>query len=42
VRVDYSPDSRRDWLLGLASDLDDDGLVDLEETDEGTVVRLSE
>jgi hypothetical protein len=37
VRVDYSPDGdgegSREWLLGLLSDLDDDGLVDVSESD---------
>ncbi|PSP76424.1 A/G-specific adenine glycosylase [Halobacteriales archaeon QS_1_68_20] len=42
VRVDYTPDGEygRDWLRGLAADLADDGLVELEERTETTVVRL--
>ncbi|EMA53293.1 MULTISPECIES: A/G-specific adenine glycosylase [Halococcus] len=43
VRVDYTPDGEhgREWLRGLVSDLDDDGLVAVEERDNDTVVRLS-
>ena len=44
VRVDYVPDSdgegSREWLLGLLEDLEDDGLVDLDERDVETVVSL--
>ena len=42
VRVDYAPDGEygREWLQGLASDLSDDGLVELGEREGTTVVRL--
>jgi A/G-specific adenine glycosylase len=42
VRVDYSADGEygRGWLRGLVSDLADDGLVELEESDGATVARL--
>ena len=42
VRVDYVPDGEygREWLRGLLSDLADDGLVEVEERDRGTVARL--
>jgi A/G-specific adenine glycosylase len=42
VRVDYAPHGTwgREWLRGLLSDLADDGLVELEERDDGTVARL--
>jgi A/G-specific adenine glycosylase len=42
VRVDYVPDGThgREWLRGLLADLADDGLVDVEETEEGAVARL--
>ncbi|MFC4408625.1 A/G-specific adenine glycosylase [Haloarchaeobius iranensis] len=42
VRVDYSPDGEhgREWLRELVSDLADDGLVELDESDEGLVARL--
>ncbi|MBV0903269.1 A/G-specific adenine glycosylase [Haloarcula salina] len=42
IRVDYAPDGEygRDWLRGLLSDLDDDGLVELTERDGETVARL--
>ena len=44
VRVDYAPDGEhgREWLRGLVDDLADDGLVDVDEDVEGTVVRLAE
>jgi A/G-specific adenine glycosylase len=44
VRVDYAPggDDGREWLSGLVADLADDGLVDVEESDGDTVVRLRE
>ncbi|RQG86151.1 A/G-specific adenine glycosylase [Natrarchaeobius halalkaliphilus] len=42
IRVDYAPDGEngREWLEELLSDLDDDGLVDVERRDDGTVARL--
>ncbi|OVE83260.1 HhH-GPD family protein [Natronolimnobius baerhuensis] len=43
IRVDYTPDGEygREWLTGLLSDLEDDGLVDLEmETESEPVARL--
>jgi A/G-specific adenine glycosylase len=42
VRVDYAPGGEhgREWLRGLLSDLEDDGLVELEGTGAGTVARL--
>ncbi|MFC4552626.1 MULTISPECIES: A/G-specific adenine glycosylase [Halorussus] len=42
IRVDYAPEGThgREWLEGLLSDLDDDGLVDVEERDGETVARL--
>jgi A/G-specific adenine glycosylase len=42
VRVDYVPDGSygRGWLRELAEDLADDGLVSLEEREDGTVARL--
>jgi A/G-specific adenine glycosylase len=44
VRVDYVPDSdgegSREWLLGLLEDLEDDGLVDIEEREDETVATL--
>jgi A/G-specific adenine glycosylase len=42
VRVDYAPDGEhgREWLRGLVSDLADDGLVELTETDGDVVVEL--
>ena len=42
VRVDYVPDGThgREWLRGLLDDLADDGLVDVEETEEGLFARL--
>ena len=42
IRVDYTPDGEhgREWLRGLLSDLSDDGLVAVDERDEGTVARL--
>ena len=43
VRVDYAVDGEhgREWLLGLVSDLADDELVEVEERDGETVVRLT-
>jgi len=42
IRVDYAPDGEhgREWLQGLLSDLADDGLVETDEIDGETVVRL--
>jgi A/G-specific adenine glycosylase len=44
VRVDYAPDGdgegSREWLRGLLSDLESDGLVEVREGDDGTAVRL--
>ncbi|WP_126661204.1 A/G-specific adenine glycosylase [Haloterrigena salifodinae] len=43
IRVDYVPDGEygREWLTGLLTDLESDGLVDLEESaDGGLVARL--
>ncbi|GGL53200.1 A/G-specific adenine glycosylase [Halocalculus aciditolerans] len=42
VRVDYNPGGEhgREWLLGLLADLEDDGLVDVEERDGETLARL--
>ena len=44
IRVDYSPDGEhgREWLEGLLADLADDGLLDVEESDDRTVAKLSE
>ena len=40
VRVDYGGETGESWLRGLVSDLADDGLVEVEERGEETVVRL--
>ncbi|MUV58697.1 A/G-specific adenine glycosylase [Halogeometricum sp. CBA1124] len=42
IRVDYSPDGEhgREWLRGLCSDLVDDGLIEVDETEDGVVARL--
>lgn len=42
IRVDYTPDGEhgREWLRGLLSDLENDGLVVVETDDSGTSVRL--
>ncbi|MEF8813848.1 MAG: A/G-specific adenine glycosylase [Halovenus sp.] len=42
VRVDYSPDGEygREWLRDLLCDLDDDGLVEIEQRDGEPVARL--
>ncbi len=42
IRVDYTPDGEfgREWLEGLLSDLRDDGLVEIEESDDELLVRL--
>jgi A/G-specific adenine glycosylase len=44
IRVDYAPDGEygREWLRGLVSDLADDGLVEFDERDGDTTVRLRE
>ncbi|PSP37519.1 A/G-specific adenine glycosylase [Halobacteriales archaeon QH_7_65_31] len=44
IRVDYSPDGEhgREWLEGLLSDLADDGLLDIKESGNRTVAKLSE
>ena len=42
IRVDYAPDGEygREWLRGLLSDLDDDGLVQIEEGTDQMTARL--
>ncbi|RAW46444.1 A/G-specific adenine glycosylase, partial [Halorubrum sp. 48-1-W] len=42
IRVDYTPDGEhgREWLRGLLSDLDDDGLVQIEKGDDQITARL--
>jgi len=42
IRVDYAPDGEygREWLRGLVTDLDDDGLVTVRDTGDDTVVVL--
>jgi A/G-specific adenine glycosylase len=42
IRVDYTPDGERgrEWLRELLSDLSEDGLVEVDEGDSGTVARL--
>lgn len=42
IRVDYTPAGEygREWLLGLLSDLANDGLVEVEEDGDDTVARL--
>ncbi|PSP21575.1 A/G-specific adenine glycosylase [Halobacteriales archaeon QH_10_65_19] len=42
IRVDYVPDGDygREWLRGLLSDLADDGLVGIDETEDEVVARL--
>ena len=40
IRVDYGGDTGREWLEGLVADLADDGLVELDEQTDETVVRL--
>ncbi|WP_096391556.1 HhH-GPD family protein [Halopenitus persicus] len=44
IRVDYTPDGEhgRDWLRGLLADLSDDGIVEVRERAERTLVRLRE
>ncbi|MFW5974423.1 MAG: A/G-specific adenine glycosylase, partial [Natrialbaceae archaeon] len=43
IRVDYAPDGEygREWLVGLLSDLADDGLVALDDDGEETLARLA-
>ena len=43
IRVDYAPDGEygREWLHGLLADLDDDGLVDLDEDREQATASLA-
>ena len=42
IRVDYTPDGEhgREWLRGLLSDLDDDGLVQVKQGDDQITARL--
>ena len=42
VRVDYAPDGEygREWLRGLLADLEDDGLVEVDERGDGTAASL--
>lgn len=42
VRVDYAPDGEygREWLRGLVSDLEDDGLVEVDVRDGDAVASL--
>ncbi|WP_227131319.1 A/G-specific adenine glycosylase [Halorubellus salinus] len=42
IRVDYAPDGEygRDWLRGLLADLDDDGLVDIDDGGAEMTARL--
>jgi len=42
IRVDYAPDGEygREWLRGLLADLDDDGLVALDDDGDETTARL--
>ncbi|WP_251342847.1 A/G-specific adenine glycosylase [Haloplanus halophilus] len=44
IRVDYAPEGEygREWLRGLLADLADDGLVEIEDGDDGAVARLGE
>jgi len=44
IRVDYSPNGEhgREWLRGLLTDLAGDGLLDVEESGDGTVAKLSD
>jgi len=42
IRVDYGGDTGRGWLKGLVADLADDGLVELSEQEDETVVRLQD
>ncbi|GAB7020414.1 HhH-GPD family protein [Halostagnicola bangensis] len=42
IRVDYTPDGEhgREWLGGILTDLESDGLVELEQGEDGLVARL--
>ncbi|WP_281194171.1 A/G-specific adenine glycosylase [Halorubrum sp. F4] len=42
IRVDYTPEGEhgREWLRGLLSDLADDELLEVEESDDETITRL--
>jgi A/G-specific adenine glycosylase len=40
IRVDYGGETGREWLRELLADLADDGLVDVKERDDDTVVKL--
>jgi len=42
IRVDYAPDGEygREWLRGLLSDLEDDGLIEVAERGGGAAARL--
>ncbi len=42
VRIDYTPDGEhgQEWLRGLLSDLEADGLVETKEIDDETVAQL--
>ncbi len=42
IRVDYTPEGEhgREWLRGLRSDLADDELLEVEESDTATITRL--
>ncbi len=44
VRVDYAPDGEygREWLRGLVEDLESDGLVAIEQTENGLLASLRE
>jgi len=42
VRVDYGGETGQEWLRELIADLVDDGLVDVTENGESTVVRLQQ
>ena len=42
IRVDYGGETGREWLRELVADLADDGLVDIEETDDELRVSLRE
>ena len=42
IRVDYGGETGREWLRELVTDLADDGLVDIEETDDELRVSLRE
>ncbi len=42
IRVDYTPDGEhgREWLEGILTDLESDGLVELEQGEDGCIARL--